>query len=106
MADAIKKYQTRFISKTNDMIEVIIPLATATTFLFLLSAVVAFKNISDANKIRKEKFSKFKAPFRVGRKQKRAIINSQGVEVVIFPAGSEDLAELTCKLLNRNLKDL
>lgn len=87
-------------------IDVIIPLATATTFLCLLAAVVAFKNISDANKIRKEKFSKFKPPFRVGKKQKRAILNSQGIEVVIFPVGSEDLAELTCTLLNKNLKKL
>jgi len=39
-------------------------------------------------------------PLRVGRKQKRAILDANSAEVVIFEKGHEQLAQLTCDLLN------
>lgn len=44
----------------------------------------------------------FQYPFRVGRKQKRALLDADGIEVTIFPIGAEDLAQLVCDLLNKN----
>jgi len=44
--------------------------------------------------------------YRVGRKQKRVILDSLGHEVAIFHKGNEELAELTCKFLNSELKIL
>lgn len=41
-------------------------------------------------------------PLRLGRKQKRAILDANGLEVVVFPIGNEDIAALTCKLLNKS----
>lgn len=42
----------------------------------------------------------FTPPFRVGKKQKRAVLDSLGNEVVIFNVGLEDMAELYCDMLN------
>lgn len=39
-------------------------------------------------------------PLRVGRKQKRAVLDANGIEIVIFERGQEELAQLTCDLLN------
>lgn len=44
---------------------------------------------------------RFSPPFRVGRKQRRAVLDSKGLEVVIFPTGLECMAELYCLALNR-----
>jgi len=41
-------------------------------------------------------------PLRVGRKQKKAVLDANGVEIVIFERGNEILAQLTCDLLNAN----
>ena len=38
--------------------------------------------------------------YRIGRKQKRAIINEDGIEVALFSKGQEELAEKVCKKLN------
>jgi hypothetical protein len=46
---------------------------------------------------------RFLAPFRVGRKQKRAVLDSNGLEVVIFPKGLESWAELYCSYLNKEM---
>jgi len=43
----------------------------------------------------------WKPPFRVGRKQNRAVLDSNGVELVVFPFGAEKLAEQYCKLINK-----
>lgn len=43
-------------------------------------------------------------PFRVGRKQKRAMLDAKGIEIVVFNKGQEDLAQLTCDLLNNEAK--
>lgn len=43
-------------------------------------------------------------PFRVGKKQKRAILDSKGIEIGIFSTGNEDIAELFCKYLNLIVK--
>ncbi len=42
----------------------------------------------------------FTPPFRVGRHQKRAVLDSQSHEVVIFPVGREVQAMLYCNYLN------
>jgi hypothetical protein len=43
--------------------------------------------------------SRFTPPFRVGRKKKRAILDSKGLEVIIFP-NSEPQAQMYCDWLN------
>lgn len=43
---------------------------------------------------------RFSAPFRVGRKQSRAVLDSKGLEVVIFPTGLESWALEYCRILN------
>lgn len=42
----------------------------------------------------------FTPPFRVGRKQKRAVLDAQGREVVIFPFGLEEYAKEYAEFLN------
>jgi len=41
-------------------------------------------------------------PFRIGKKQKRAILDSKGHEVGIFVAGEEKIAQVFCDFLNAN----
>ena len=38
--------------------------------------------------------------YRVGRKQKRALLDKNGLLVALFHKGQEHIAELVCKLLN------
>lgn len=56
------------------------------------------------NKVVKENLTsetnKFKPPFRVGRKQSRAVLDSVGREVVVFPKGQEGMAVEYCEFLN------
>jgi hypothetical protein len=40
--------------------------------------------------------------YRIGKKQKRAILTKDGLEVVLFNKGQEQLAELVCELLNKH----
>jgi len=42
----------------------------------------------------------FVAPFRVGKKQSRAVLDSNGLEVVVFPKGLESWAIDYCRYLN------
>lgn len=42
----------------------------------------------------------FKYPLRVGRKQKRAILDAYGKEVCIFHTGSEEIAQEFCDFMN------
>ena len=42
----------------------------------------------------------FTPPFRLGRKQKRSILDANGKEVVIMPHNSEKQAQLYCDYLN------
>lgn len=44
--------------------------------------------------------TKFTPPFRVGKKKKRAILDSKGLEVIIMPTKSEKQAQLYCDYLN------
>ena len=44
--------------------------------------------------------NKYKSPFRVGRKQGRAVLDSMGLLLVFFE--EEKQAELYCKYLNEN----
>lgn len=48
----------------------------------------------------------FTPPFRLGRKQKRAILDSKGREVIIMPHNSEKQAKLYCDYLNGNKNEL
>lgn len=45
---------------------------------------------------------KFKLPFRVGKKQKRAVLDADGLEVVVFPKGfhREAMAQRFVKIMN------
>jgi hypothetical protein len=42
----------------------------------------------------------FEPPFRVGKKQKRAVLDAKGLEVVIFREGCEEMAQDYCNFLN------
>jgi hypothetical protein len=42
----------------------------------------------------------FVPPFRLGRKQKRAILDAKGREVIIMPHNSEIQAQMYCDYLN------
>lgn len=42
----------------------------------------------------------FKYPLRVGRKQKRAVLDADGKEVCIFQTSSEEVAQEFCDFLN------
>jgi hypothetical protein len=42
----------------------------------------------------------FVPPFRVGRKQLRAVLDGEGREVVVFPKGLEDYAKEYAEFLN------
>jgi hypothetical protein len=42
----------------------------------------------------------FVPPFRLGRKQKRAILDARGIEVIIMPHNSEKQAQMYCDYLN------
>lgn len=42
----------------------------------------------------------FTPPFRLGRKQKRAILDAKGREVIIMPNNSEKQAQMYCDYLN------
>jgi len=44
--------------------------------------------------------SKFEKPFRVGRKQNRAVLDGNGLEVVVFAKGLEEMAQQYCDFLN------
>lgn len=45
--------------------------------------------------------NKFTPPFRVGRKQGKAVLDSKGLEVIFFN-NSEEQAQLYCDYLNRS----
>lgn len=42
----------------------------------------------------------YERPFRVGRKQNRAVVDANGIEVVVFKKGDESLANAFCDLIN------
>lgn len=42
----------------------------------------------------------FVPPFRLGRKQKRAVLDANGREVIIMPRNSEKQAQMYCDYLN------
>ena len=42
--------------------------------------------------------------YRIGRKQKRAILTEDGHEVVVFAKGKEEMAERVCRLLNAEME--
>ena len=42
----------------------------------------------------------FTPPFRLGKKQKRAILDANGIEVIIMPHNSESQAQMYCDYLN------
>lgn len=44
---------------------------------------------------------KYTPPFHVGKKQKRAVIDFHGKEVIVFRKGDEDMAQEYCDFLNR-----
>jgi hypothetical protein len=44
--------------------------------------------------------NKFNLPYRVGKKQKRAVLDCEGKEVVVFSGGREKEAQEYCDFLN------
>lgn len=51
-----------------------------------------------------KKTKKISYPYRVGRKQKRAILDAQGLEVIVFAVGRENEAQEYCDFLNQKHK--
>ena len=56
--------------------------------------------MDERNYFNMSKASKYKAPFRVGKKQKRAILDYLGHTVVVLRKGDEELAAHFCRLYN------
>lgn len=52
----------------------------------------------------KTNYDKFTPPFRIGKKQNRAVLDSKGHEVVIFNEGQEKMALDYCIILNQRLE--
>lgn len=52
-----------------------------------------------------EEKSEHRLPYRLGKKQKRAVIDANGKEVVVFPKGKEKDAEEYVKLINNTIHD-
>ena len=48
---------------------------------------------------------RFVLPFRIGLKQNRAVLDSQGKEIVLFPKGCEYLALQFVEAINDDLRD-
>ena len=48
----------------------------------------------------------FTPPFRIGRKQKRAILDTNGKEVILMPHNSEKQAQMYCDYLNGQQRDV
>jgi len=57
-------------------------------------------NNNQINSVIPHKSTKFTPPFRVGRKQNRAVLDSNAKELVIFPKGQEQMANNYCDFLN------
>ena len=49
---------------------------------------------------------KFERPFRVGRKQQRAVVDKNGHEVVVFAKGLESMADDYVKFLNSKICEI
>lgn len=45
-------------------------------------------------------------PYRVGKKQKRAVLDSKGILVVLFEKGKEDMAKEYCEFLNKKTQNI
>jgi hypothetical protein len=58
------------------------------------------QTIAKPNVIRRFDSDVFTTPFRIGRKQKRAILDANGIAVIIMPHNSEIQAQLYCDYLN------
>ena len=52
---------------------------------------------------KEKKFSDYRSPFRVGRRKKRAVLDSRGHEVIVFQKGQEQMATELVDLLNKNI---
>ena len=50
--------------------------------------------------------TKYTPPYHVGRKQKRAVMDSMGREVVVFHKGDESMAQEYCDFLNGKMKTI
>lgn len=48
----------------------------------------------------------YKFPLRVGRKQGRAMLDADGIEIVIFPKGAETMAKITCEMWNATYTEI
>ena len=46
----------------------------------------------------------FKLPFRLGKRQLRAVLDADGHEVVVFPKGREELAKEYIDFKNNQIK--
>jgi hypothetical protein len=42
----------------------------------------------------------YASPFRIGRKQERAIVDANGKELIVFKSGDEKIATFLCNCLN------
>lgn len=50
------------------------------------------------------KHKEFMPPFRLGRKNKNAVLDANGLEIIVFPEGSEFFAEKFCIFANKEQK--
>jgi hypothetical protein len=65
-----------------------------------VEAQTSSQTIAKPNVIRRFDSDVFTPPFRVGRKQKKAILDGNGIAVIVMPHKSELQAQLYCDYLN------
>ena len=58
------------------------------------------KNLTLKKQLKMKHFDDFVPPFRLGRKQKRAILDGLGHELIVFPEGLANQAREYCLYLN------
>lgn len=69
--------------------------------MFMRNIIIKFKRLfCQCAAINRFDSDVFVPPFRLGRRQKRAILDARGREVIIMPHNSEKQAQMYCDYLN------
>lgn len=69
--------------------------------MFMRNIIIKFKRLFCQCAVKNRFDSEvFVPPFRLGRRQKRAILDARGREVIIMPHNSEKQAQMYCDYLN------
>lgn len=93
----IKKYRV----KPGSLIPLIKGRSTLVKVKYTLSTdTIKFASPLQHTEVSTLQVAGFKPPFRVGKAQRRAILDSEGKEVGVFKTGNEEMAQVFCDWLN------